>query len=105
MTDSSAFYVEEGGGSLFSFLFVAATTTVAGGRGWRKRGANAVITADWEAEEVDEVSSRVTRVWWVYGGHRPSGPPAPVQTAAAGTAVPSWRGPRPPRYRYHRPNG
>lgn len=59
----------------------------------------------WQEVEVSEVSLRVTPRWWVYGGLRPSSLPTQVQTAIAETAVLSWHGPRPPHFRYHRPNG
>lgn len=73
-------------------------------RKWKRKAITTWITDGWETE-ISEVSPRVTPVWWVYGGHRPSGPPARVQTATAGTVVLSWHGPRPPRFRYHHPNG
>lgn len=59
----------------------------------------------WQEAKISEVSPRVTPVWWVYGGHRLSGPPAQVQTAITGTAVPFWHESKLPRFRYHRPNG
>lgn len=72
---------------------------------WRKWKLKQPRDNRWQEAKISEVSPRVTPVWWVYGGHRFSGPPAQVQTAIAGTAVPSWHEPRPPRFLYHRPNG
>ena len=77
-------------------------------RNWCKvdvegKGIGSVVNR-WKRVEVREIAPRVTQGWWVYGGLRPSGPPAPVQTETAGTAL-SWQGPRPPRFRYHRQNG
>lgn len=65
--------------------------------------SNSVVNR-WKRVEVRGIPPRVTQGWWVYGGLRPSGPPAPVQTETAGTAL-SWQGPRPLRFRYHRQNG
>lgn len=60
-----------------------------------------------EKDDEQKVSPRVTQGSWVYGGHRPSGPPVRIQTE---TVIPKfvlfWHGPEPPpRFRCNRPNG